>query len=828
MADVPLRGMETGAAANASVEDIIASGLDGAGQPESVSDLVLAALLGESELAAVIDGTAAAVPATASAEAAADHVAPELYLQAIAVEGFRGIGAKAELRLQPGPGLTVVAGRNGSGKSSFAEAAELALTGDNKRWSGDRSAVWRDGWRNLHTAGQTRICAELAAGAQPGVIKVVREWPAGARLDDATSYLQAHGQARQPLRAAGWTQQLELFRPFLSYAELGALLNGRPSEMYDAIQAILGLDQLVDAEKRLDAQRKRLDEASKGAVRTLIDLRTRLAGSSDDRARLAERAVAGRNFDLDAIESLAVGADDSPESAISLLSQIVAIEVPSADTVATAIEEVRHAAERVASLADTPAEDARRLAGLLAAALDHQASHPDEACPVCGGRALDTAWAEATRAEITRLQRLAHDAQETRTDLAAALAAVRGLTGPVPRVLLADPGSEVDPASARTAWQSWAELAGSGTAEQLMATGADQFAAVADSVGELQSGAAAVLARRSEAWQPVAAALAAWAEQARASEHAAAKLAEVRQAITWLRQAGQEIRDARMAPFTQMSAEVWSMLRQESNVDLGPIRLVGAATSRKLSLDVTVDGVDGAALSVMSQGELHALGLALFLPRATAQESPFRFIVIDDPVQAMDPAKVDGLARLLSRVASERQVVVFTHDDRLPEAIRRLQLPATIWEVVRREQSVVELTKSEDPVSRYLDDARALALTTELSEDAKGVVVAGFCRSALEAACQAAIRARLIGRGVRHSDVEQALTKASTLRMLMALALLKDAERGQDVDGELRKRFGQAGVNALAAANAGTHGAYRGALKALVNDVERLAGGLRA
>ena len=75
--------------------------------------------------------------------------AKRAYLKAITVEGFRGIGPKITLTLQPGPGLTVVTGRNGSGKSSFAEAAELALTGENKRWS-DRTAVWKEGWRNLH------------------------------------------------------------------------------------------------------------------------------------------------------------------------------------------------------------------------------------------------------------------------------------------------------------------------------------------------------------------------------------------------------------------------------------------------------------------------------------------------------------------------------------------------------------------------------------------------------------------------------------------------------------------------------------------------------
>ena len=55
----------------------------------------------------------------------------------------------------------------------------------------------------------------------------------------------------------------------------------------------------------------------------------------------------------------------------------------------------------------------------------------------------------------------------------------------------------------------------------------------------------------------------------------------------------------------------------------------------------------------MSQGELLALSVSVFLPRAALDESPFRFAVIDDPVQAMDPAKVDGLARVLHRAARD-------------------------------------------------------------------------------------------------------------------------------------------------------------------------------
>ncbi len=83
------------------------------------------------------------------------------YLGPITVEGFRGVGPLAWLQRQPGPGLTLVVGRNGSGKSSFAEAIEILLTGDNRRWS-ERSSIWREGWRNLHHPFPTEVSAKLA------------------------------------------------------------------------------------------------------------------------------------------------------------------------------------------------------------------------------------------------------------------------------------------------------------------------------------------------------------------------------------------------------------------------------------------------------------------------------------------------------------------------------------------------------------------------------------------------------------------------------------------------------------------------------------------
>ena len=72
------------------------------------------------------------------------------FLKSIEVEGFRGIGPKLTVELLPEPGLTVIAGRNGSGKSSIAEALELVLTGSTYRWK-NRTAPWKQHWRNLTT-----------------------------------------------------------------------------------------------------------------------------------------------------------------------------------------------------------------------------------------------------------------------------------------------------------------------------------------------------------------------------------------------------------------------------------------------------------------------------------------------------------------------------------------------------------------------------------------------------------------------------------------------------------------------------------------------------
>ena len=156
----------------------------------------------------------------------------------------------------------------------------------------------------------------------------------------------------------------------------------------------------------------------------------------------------------------------------------------------------------------------------------------------------------------------------------------------------------------------------------------------------------------------------------------AAAVHALKAAEDWLRSIATTIHNERFEPIKERVKKIWEMLRTQSHVELENVTFQGRSTSRRVSLDVTVDGKLAGALGVMSQGELHSLALALFLPRATLEYSPFRFLLIDDPVQSMDAARVEGLARVLEMVAKKRQVVIFTHDDRLTEAIRRLRIEA--------------------------------------------------------------------------------------------------------------------------------------------------------
>ncbi|MGW6727636.1 AAA family ATPase [Nocardia sp. NPDC055029] len=779
------------------------------------------------ELAAdpAVEARVAECVLAALSEADDDRAAPDsgdtgVFLRSITVHGFRGIGPTATLGLNPGPGLTLVVGRNGSGKSSFAEAAEFALTGGNRRWDG-RSTAWREGWRNLHEPDLARIEVGLLTAGANTELTVATQWAPGSELGEA-HWTEQRGSARPvPIDPRSRRQRLDLYRPFLSYSELGALVDGKPSDLFDALHRLLGLDELAAAAEHIRLRKLELERAVRDSRQSRTDLLAELADVDDDRARRVADLLRAPEPDLDAVATAVAGSVlgvDGPDG----LRAILRLTLPDAAQVAATVDRLADAAADLSRHATTDAESDLRVLELLTLARDHVTAVETCPCPVCGRGDLDTAWLTAADAEIT--QRSAHLAalRSARAEFDAALAATRSLTSRLPAELARH-------AAVRRLWSVWAELGAAdyddGVPGRIRATHTDLSAELA----ALHRATRTELARLDSVWSPLVPRILAWLDPARAVSADAAELRVVKKAADWLKSATATIRGERMRPLESTARWVWSTLRQQSNVELGAIRLQGSAgTARRVLLDVTVDEVDGAALGVMSQGELHALGLSLFLPRATMAHSPFRFVMIDDPVQAMDPAKVDGLARVLAEVAITRQVVVFTHDERLAEAVRRMQLDATVLEVQRRERSIVEVRVTGDPVRRYLDDARSLLRTPQLPPAIADELVATCCRSAIEAAGLAKARHELLATGLDHAEVERRVRNAHTTRAMLTLAIMGPGARVDDLNKHLSAVGGRWLVGVLRDATAGAHVPIDRPMRELISDTERFIAWLRA
>jgi hypothetical protein len=158
----------------------------------------------------------------------------------------------------------------------------------------------------------------------------------------------------------------------------------------------------------------------------------------------------------------------------------------------------------------------------LTAALQHQATHGDGACPVCGRPgALTMPWRQATENEVTRLLQEASAAES---------AGHRHGSGPGRLAALDEPaGCRAGRRRGRVARHSRSPEPGTSTAHP---------------------------------------------------------------------------RDPRPVGAGRRAARaIWTMLLQESNVDLGAIWLAGSATQRRVELDVSVDGAPGSAGSGVSSQE---------------------------------------------------------------------------------------------------------------------------------------------------------------------------------------------------------------------------------
>lgn len=542
-----------------------------------------------------------------------------------------------------------------------------------------------------------------------------------------------------------------------------------------------------------------------------------MAAHGDSRAAVALAQVKKRKPDLDAVRPLVVAAAHAP-AAWEHARQLIVPSAEEAEPKCAALRSAAQAEQTEVRRVDALAADR---AQLLESSLEFHDEHGDQPCPVCGQGTLDEGWALAARAALERDQSALRDLTAARAETQQARSTVVAMARSLARPPLTDADLSTLEA-ARAAYDRFAELP------------IDDDLALADHIeaalpvlravyADLAQEASDLIQARADAWSPMASELAAWLHQAEAAAAVSEQLAVASEALKWLQANASQLRNERITPLAEQSREIWAALRQESNVDLGGIRLEGQKTSRRVVLQAAVDGSDTEAFGVMSQGELQALALAIFIPRATSPESPFRFLVFDDPIQAMDPSKIDGFLEVLTALAKDRQVIVLTHDNRLPAAIRGSRAPARIVEVMRAANSAISVVDSTRPATRLLDDAFAIAADDAVPEEIKRSAIPALCREALEATAWDVYSSKALADGQSRADVERVWESATKTARRLALALGGNAD--DDLAVDKWKSGGRARRETLSVVNKGVHQGvsdYKGA----VNDARLAVGDL--
>lgn len=95
------------------------------------------------------------------------------------------------------------------------------------------------------------------------------------------------------------------------------------------------------------------------------------------------------------------------------------------------------------------------------------------------------------------------------------------------------------------------------------------------------------------------------------------------------------------------------------------VELIGQAGEKGISyyrLELSGATLTGTGIEpVLSEGELRAISLAAFLSELSTEETKSA-VVLDDPISSLDVQNRERVAERIATLASERQVIVFTHD----------------------------------------------------------------------------------------------------------------------------------------------------------------------
>ncbi|MDI1463355.1 hypothetical protein QEZ54_20440 [Catellatospora sp. KI3] len=736
------------------------------------------------------------------------------YVRSVRVRGHIGVGQQpVELSFTPAPGLTLITARNGTGKTSVADGLRHNLSGGSQR----AYQVLAD---NVH-CGDREILVTVTNGHRD--VEIV------CGSDKVVSWRDSAGMSATP--PVEWAEAFARYMPVLLYPEVSQVIQD-PGNLHSFLKDALELGALEELQARLKpvreagmAARRELDRTFSTAVNSV-----HRSGRPDLESLLRSCGSAADPDTVQHIRALVGDLADTapPPPSLPELWQDDSVRRSGA---VSALQ--RLAGARAASL---PGAAAVRDA--LARLLDHDnplltRNREHDVCPLCqaGGRG----WVEIATSTRIRLDETTDAIGVAETAAAKALA---NLTSCLPPAL---------PASLREALhrqaapayelriKQWDRLAHIAADLSPYTMSAETLTMVLDECADLAVWYAPIreqlFAVRDEAiaaQATIKAHIELWIETLTGTRPALARLAVAerlnRRVDTWLRTSREEI----FGPIGTQVKQLWAVLNSDTDLRLIDIALTGG-TQRQRSValaladgDVVVPAGRNSS-AVLSTGQRNALSLATYLPRATQPESPFGFLILDDPIHAFDTWRVRYLAAHLLELATRFQVVVFTHDDRLWREFRAFGARPTHMRMDRRgaPQPQVRISHVTSPGAHLLDDLQEM-LDKEARKpigtpEATTAMTLALCRQALDT--EVVTQIEIMARRIKLAEAKVAEDLRAKRKTREQLGLLNEYAQRAGIQPVPTHPYDQT----IRALNGGSHGRVpNGDLQRWVRDTREI------
>ena len=634
-------------------------------------------------------------------------------LEQISVQAFRGYPSRTDVVVSGD--VVLLAGENGTGKTSLTEAFEWALFGSivRKERSKTRGEYQGSSWiRSVHAHPDVETYAEITL-IKDGKRDVVRRALVGSGTE-----LSINGKPASDVRVLGLRTE-DAFRPFLGQCEIQALIDSEQQSRWEQLSAILGFAGFGQLRERL--QRVRTDTDRDQRVERLRDRVNRAvqpltpAGTNPlDQSPEDLRGRAATFLGLAQGVAWSVIRDNAQQQLDALLVKdrrppgLDALVIGPGD-LATAVARTTAAVKDLAPHAAEHRQwhETNRRSSFASQGLELVDPENPEICPFCTHATLGDARMSVLRTEANQTSSPAPvDQRSNLRDAMNVLLGVGPLNLDAVPVLLESLGESNETAALRAAQAEQATLDAVRNRGQRLADAAlaayetacrpygdtaaldgmvTELVPAVEEVGQRHAALRAHLEainleltrRFSGLAEPDKARMAALQKAVLLAENGSAveaawRLHRNQEQLKVLVEELESTEKDRMASSLKvLSADIaryYEELSPGHHIKISGVS-VRDTKHRQASLAATSHGKPVNPVTMFSEAEGNCLGLSLYFSQRVDRNPGWSMIMLDDPVQSMDQGHEEGLINLLTRVSRERQVIVMTHARRFAQHV---------------------------------------------------------------------------------------------------------------------------------------------------------------